>query len=476
MMEVNLQEVLEFREKKAGLQEMLRGKDPCGIVISLGMNIPGPVKTGPAVYRAFKEGQQALTDILEKAGEILEQAVLETNAGYAAVYLVRTGKTALDLKEKTVGLEEAHALGRLFDIDVLDRNGSALTRELVGAERRRCLLCGGDAKECGRSRTHTVPELQKKVQEILSDWIADEIGKLAFEALLEELYTTPKPGLVDLYSCGAHRDMDVPMFERSAEALRPWFVRMAKQGFLHQGTPEELFSEIRKTGLRAEAAMYRATGGVNTHKGMIFTLGIFCAAAGLLSREEYELTQERLIAAQMQMTAETLKRELSEIAEHDAVSNGEKNLRKYGTTGVRGEAIKGYRSLTGIALPVLLEGIREGRPWNLIKLQTLFTLMQSVEDSNVLHRQDPGALDEMHREAEAFLKTGGAYAQTAEEMLREMDRLYIEKNLSPGGCADLLAAAIFLQFLLYGTKGVCYDSGRQTHAGQRTAEFETVSR
>lgn len=119
-----------------------------------------------------------------------------------------------------------------------------------------------------------------QLPEVTISPVAIEIGTKAWQALLEEVYTTPKPGLVDTWSCGAHTDMDVHTFERSAEALRPYFIRMAEQGYTLQCSPKELFAEIRKTGILAEQAMYRATDGVNTHKGLIFTLGIFCAAAG----------------------------------------------------------------------------------------------------------------------------------------------------------------------------------------------------
>lgn len=114
-----------------------------------------------------------------------------------------------------------------------------------------------------------------QLPEVTISPVAIEIGTKAWQALLEEVYTTPKPGLVDTWSCGAHTDMDVHTFERSAEALRPYFIRMAEQGYTLQCSPKELFAEIRKTGILAEQAMYRATDGVNTHKGLIFTLGIF---------------------------------------------------------------------------------------------------------------------------------------------------------------------------------------------------------
>lgn len=447
-MEATLTDVLTFREKKAELQRQLLERNRQGILVSLGMNIPGPVKKSPSILRAFAAGQEVLEALLRENGVILAHGVLKERAGCAGIYLLESSRSALAIKKQTVALEEQHTLGRLFDLDVFDEKAQPLTREQVGAEKRRCLLCGGEAKACGRSRRHSVRELQRKVQEIIGAWTAEEIGNLAERALLEELYTTPKPGLVDLYSCGAHRDMNVPLFEKSARALNPWFARMAEQGYLQEDTPEELFVSIRKTGMLAERDMFQATEGVNTHKGLIFTLGIFCAAAGRCLGREEPLTLEHLIQMEQEMTGRILEQELLAAAKKEAQSNGEQNLQRYGTSGVRGEALRGYPSLVEQALPVIESGLKAGKAWEQVKLQTLFTLMQCVEDSNVLYRQNPETLAWMHREAEAFLKAGGAYVEGAEAVLREMDRHYIERNISPGGCADLLAAAIFLQLLI----------------------------
>jgi len=312
---------------------------------------------------------------------------------------------------------------------------------------------------------------ENRTLEYAAGQIASEIGTKAWRALLEEVYTTPKPGLVDLYSCGAHKDMDVHTFERSADALRPYFIRMAAQGYTLRCTPEELFREIRRTGIAAEQAMYRATGGVNTHKGLIFTLGIFCAAAGrcrqeeLLKKNGVETDQHErkcrensrghfnlseLIHMEQQMTAETLKRELIQIKEGCAVSHGEKNLQEYGSTGIRGEAILGYPSVVNLALPVLRQGVKENREWNRVKLQTLLVLMSRTWDSNILSRQNPETLYQVHREALELLKRGGAYTANAVEKLCSMDADYIKRNISAGGCADLLATTIFLTMLLEG--------------------------
>lgn len=287
------------------------------------------------------------------------------------------------------------------------------------------------------------------IEKIVND-IAVDIGNKAYWALLEEVYTTPKPGLVDRYSCGAHQDMNVHTFEKSAQALAPYFIRMAAQGYELICNPEKLFLEIRKTGVAAEKAMYHATNGVNTHKGLIFTLGIFCAAAGRCLREFGKITIDRLIHIEKQMTVHTLIAELSTIQKGDETSHGEKNFLKYGTLGIRGEAILGYPSVVMIALPVLQQGIFEHRNWNQIKIQALFTLMSQVEDSNILARKGPETLYQIHEEANQFLERGGAYSENAKEELLWMDAAYIRHNISPGGCADLLATAIFLEAILRG--------------------------
>ena len=256
---------------------------------------------------------------------------------------------------------------------------------------------------------------------------AEWIGECAYNALIEEVNTTPKPGLVDLYSNGAHTDMDAETFRRSAEALRPFFVQMAREGLSFDGSAEELFMGLRSVGMDAEQAMYAATGGVNTHKGAIFTL------------------QEMTVRV---LTAE-LEKLRGKISAAGQATHGERNLHRYGTAGCRGEAIEGYPGVFGIALPVLRAGLSSGRDWNRVKLQALLTLMAHTEDSNILSRQNPAVLRAVQEEISEFLRCGGAYREDAIKLLEDMDADYSRRGISAGGCADLLAAAIFiLEFLI----------------------------
>ena len=156
------------------------------------------------------------------------------------------------------------------------------------------------------------------------------------------------------------------------------------------------------------------------------------------------------------MTAEVLREEILHLVSPSEAeermerfqTNGIKNLQAYGTAGIRGEALLGYPSVTEAALPVLQQGKKEGRDWNLVKLQVLMTLMSRVQDSNILSRTCPEVLKNVHKEAEMFLDAGGAYQKDAVQILLQMDQSFIKRNISAGGCADILAAAIFLDSLV----------------------------
>lgn len=169
---MRLEEILQFREKKALLQQRMMKEHPGAVIVSLGMNIPGPVKCSPLIRTAFYEGMERLEELLgRERKETLYKALLEESAGYAAIYL--TGETDLyRIKKETVSLEETHPLGRIWDIDVFGDSREAVEREAIGAQRRKCFLCGCDAKECARSRNHETGELQKKVTDIILHWQA----------------------------------------------------------------------------------------------------------------------------------------------------------------------------------------------------------------------------------------------------------------------------------------------------------------
>lgn len=167
MQKVTLEEMLAFRDKKVSKLEELRRQYPEKLIVTLGMNIPGPYKTGDKIFHAFLAGTKSIHTMLsEHKLPVLEEISVKEHAGYLEYYVV-DAKEALTLKGYMIEIEEKHPYGRLFDIDVYREDGFGISRSEGGFPHRRCLLCENDAKECGRSRRHSLEELEHRVEEIL---------------------------------------------------------------------------------------------------------------------------------------------------------------------------------------------------------------------------------------------------------------------------------------------------------------------
>lgn len=273
---------------------------------------------------------------------------------------------------------------------------------------------------------------------------AAEIEGCIRSALLGEVYTTPKPGLVDCHDNGAHKDMDVELFEISTDAIAPYITRMFFTGYVWNRTPGELFTEIRKIGVRAEQAMFRATGGVNTHKGMIFTMGILAAASGSIYGRDQKINSDEVFKLASLMTAELLENEFVEMNSREPETHGEILYRKYGERGIRGQAQKGFPIIRNMALPLLTEYRNAGHDDNRANINVLLKIMSVLTDTNVWTR---GSLEEMRwlqKEAEGILKPGGAFKDSGLAKIKELNLTCICRNLSPGGAADILGATLFM--------------------------------
>ncbi len=265
----------------------------------------------------------------------------------------------------------------------------------------------------------------------------------AAEAMRDEVLLSPKPGLVDRLDNGAHRDMDLSLFLKSADAIYPFLEEMAALT-PSDGPPEAVLPVIRPVGVEAEKAMFRATGGINTHKGQIFTLGV-CTAASQRSRPA-----AREILNEAGRICRGLSEELDAGADlplQEKSSNGRRAYRKYGSSGIRGEAEAGFPSVRDHSLPAFRAALAKGCRREEAGLEALLILMTVVEDSNVLHRRGIGGLNLMRQNAESFLLSGGMAQREADEKLGRMNSLFISENISPGGCADLLALTFFLAAL-----------------------------
>lgn len=164
---VELEEMLHFRERKARIQEELRGKYKGLVTMTLAMNIPGPIKTSGDILYAFEEGTRTLEQGVSDSGIIIKEMTgISENAGFMKFYVLDCTDPVL-VKELAVGLEETHPLGRLWDIDVYNIEGISMSRAAISAPVRKCFICGQEAKGCARNRTHSVEELMRKVESMI---------------------------------------------------------------------------------------------------------------------------------------------------------------------------------------------------------------------------------------------------------------------------------------------------------------------
>ena len=266
------------------------------------------------------------------------------------------------------------------------------------------------------------------------------IARLAVRSLYHELALYPKPGLVSFRDNGAHRDMNAVTFVRSLFSLRGYFVVIAAAGMR-----EAKFNELQQLGLAAESHMLGATRGVNTHRGAIFTHGILAAAAGCAAARNIAPTDENLRAIVM----DNWSRDLRAIAVTFAAtaSHGQLMAARHGVTGARGEALQGFPSVFEVALPGLLGALERGADTADALLHAFFVLLAETLDTNVLFRGGAEGLQFIQTHAKDFLERGSVFAAGWQERAESLHRQCSEKNLSPGGCADLLAAAWFVHQL-----------------------------
>lgn len=442
-MEATLQEILDAREERAQTQKALLdtyGKP----LISFTMNIPGPEKFSRDISIGFAVGNWMLRDALS-GRKILHRQTHRKPAGCESFYVVDLPAKAL--KKIAIDIEDTDPIGRLFDIDVIDTDGTKLTREQLGYQRRKCLLCGEDAVVCARSRAHELSQLQDRTGFLLylaaRQWMCEYIAVRAYLALNQEFNTTPKPGLVDRNNRGAHPDMGIRHFFASANALRPFFCRFAEEGFLTRDLEAvQTFQRIRPIGMEAEQAMLNATHGVNTHKGAIFSLGILCAAAGRLAPENWQ--PERLLAECAAMTRGLTAGDFAGVTPENAKTAGERIYAAYGITGVRGQAEAGFPAVGQVGLPILRQGLSRGLSFNDAGCVTLLHLIAAADDTNLINRSDRQTQLQIKERIAAMLRQEPFPSM---DTITELDKEFIQRNLSPGGSADLLAITYFLQLI-----------------------------
>lgn len=274
------------------------------------------------------------------------------------------------------------------------------------------------------------------------------IGHLASMALQAELDTTPKPGLVDRNDNGAHRDMDHALMQRSIQALHPYFVRLAQLGFTDK---QPCHDEIVNIGIEAEREMFKVTGGVNTHKGALFSIGL--AAVALAGESFCRITQAERCGTMAyndvnSKQIQSLSNSIASLARLFPDTNGTHGSKAKANNILKGaldNAREGYTQLFKAWLPFYIDRIAEGDNYALHK--TLLRIMCDLDDTNIVYRTSMETMQEVKTEARQMLDTSRNIVNF-EAALQAMNTDYIHRNISPGGSADMLSLVVFLSCIV----------------------------
>ena len=440
--QASLSTILDAKEERVRRQQeyLCQGET----LLCFTLNVPGACKRCELFDKGFQRGCELILQQLSwHRVAIKKQEIVCSGAGCELYVLCDAD--SLRIKRLMLQIEENDDFGRLLDIDVLRNDGSKISRSDVGMEPRRCLLCEEAAAVCGRSRAHSYEDLLLKLIDVLQEYFADEfldrVASNAARALLYEVAASPKPGLVDRCNSGSHRDMDFFTFIDSAAVLAPYFRGFAQQGReLAEQPVEQILPQLRYPGRLAEEQMKKITHGVNCHKGIIFSLGVICCALGM----RYEQGKAFNVHETLQLSKEICAALLDDFKSiTEPHSYGERLYIQYGIKGIRGEAAEGYPSVENVALPALRNYLKQGLSLNDAGAWTLLELLVVTEDSNILARSDIETLRMVQKQAQDLLNA----PERSMDLLNDLDRRFIQQNLSPGGCADLLALTYFLHFM-----------------------------
>ncbi|MBO4563552.1 MAG: citrate lyase holo-[acyl-carrier protein] synthase [Clostridia bacterium] len=463
---VSVEDMALRREARAARQKELLAE--YGLpVISFTMNIAGPIKYSAAVETCFNVGLDELRKALSRFNAKYAHTEYHIAfTGCEALFCV-SGVNARLIKAVAIKVEEGFGFARLFDIDVIDKNGVKLER----TSPRKCIVCGNTALACARNRAHSLEELDKATRALLRDAIAYASGMAAYSALISEVATTPKPGLVDRNNNGANTDMDVALFEKSAEALAPYYYSMAytaadadspasghgegcsvNEGVNCADCPSHeschlehgasLMTKLTILGVEAEAKMKAATGGVNTHKGAIFCLGLLVSAFAKLAAEDKPHGALDVLAEAKRLAAIR--------PDPGRGTNGAEAREKYAPLEAP-DTVFGADSEARAGFPAAEEAFRRILGFRLMGFDdndcyalSLIGIMASLFDTNAYKRGGrEGAEYVRGRAAEIMAMPLSKRLSEAEVFDREL----IERNINCGGAADMLAAAIFLDKL-----------------------------
>lgn len=269
--------------------------------------------------------------------------------------------------------------------------------------------------------------------------LAKRLADLAVQALLDEANLSPKPGLVDRRGSGAHDDLHLGLMIDSAHSLWPTFHAMAEAAQRHASMDSSLRATVGRLGREGEARMLDVTGGVNTHRGAIWALGLLSSAAAIHPGD--------LEPAAVAMRAATLAALDDPALSLRQNSHGAEARRRYGVPGAREQAQQGFPAVIQHGLVQLRRSRANAAGEQNAQLDALLAIMTTLPDTCVLHRAGMAGLNSVQQGARKVLQAGGCAQLAGRRQLRELEHEMLALRASPGGAADLLAATLFLDRL-----------------------------
>lgn len=438
----DINKFLEDREKRVEHQKnlLIQFKVP---LLTVRANYPGENKWESIPIEITDIVAKEMETLFEKS--IVYQEILENLEGKINLFFI--DKPALDIKKMTIDFEEREILGRCVDLDVYDVDGNGLSRSNFNLPKRKCLICDELAFICGRTMKHSHEEIKNKIASKYIEYqrylkerekVATKLSDLALEGMIFEVSSYPAFGLVTPLTKGSHKDMDFFTFLDSSFVLKKGFKKMAE--VMYSSTPLDIaFNRIREIGKETEKEMFEVTRGVNTHKGMIFLMGI---AVGVSARALYEKKNFKDIQSIIcDMTKDILK-DFESIDRARKLTHGEKLFLEHGFTGIRGEIRNGLDIVFNGSLGIFSSVFEKTKDINFSSLHTLIYLMSRVMDSTIVYRHDFETLEKVKEEMKEIFSKGGAYFKDRRNF-EELEKKYISLNISPGGSADLLAVTIY---------------------------------
>lgn len=281
--------------------------------------------------------------------------------------------------------------------------------------------------------------------------ISLDIGAIATKAILYEVSCFPSPGLVSPVSSGSHKDMNYYTFIDSTFAINKYLTLFANEGMKEEEL-SKIFLKIKKIGIEAEKAMFNSTKNVNTHKGMIFLIGICTAASSYAIYHKKGFSHIQNIIKTM--CRGITKNDFRNLDKKQKITHGEKLYLQYGITGIRGEVEKGIPLAFNYGLELYENSLSLEENERLV--HTLIGIMQFCDDSTVIHRRGIDGLNYVKNISKEIMNLGGMKTDFGRRMINKLNDDFIDKNISPGGSADILGVTIFLHFIKEYMQGLIY--------------------